>query len=151
MAYMIDTIFNKRVFDDKAKVQEMLVLRYVHYWTLNRLGEKYGVSKEAIRLQLLKYDCPSLTRGDNGGQKFTTMSSILEARGESMVFEEAPEPFRAIIRAPRKPRYPTDTKELRDEFGERINRGRSYKDYLKEQYPHLTAAKLNARTREKKL
>ena len=36
-----------------------------------------------------------------------------------------------------------------DEFGERINRGRSYKSYLAEQYPHLTVKKIRDNLKEK--
>lgn len=32
-----------------------------------------------------------------------------------------------------------------NEFGERINRGRSYKSYLQEQYPHLSIKKIRER------
>ena len=41
----------------------------------------------------------------------------------------------------RKSRYGAERPYV-DEFGERINRGRDYKSYLQEQYPHLSVKKI---------
>lgn len=52
-------------------------------------------------------------------------------------------------RRPRKSKYGIE-QPYTNEFGERINRGRSYQEYLAEQYPHLTMKKIRERDKPEK-
>ncbi len=152
------------VFKDPEKLKEMLDLRFNRGWTLEACGVKYGCTREAIRLQCKKHEHEYPDRvgiaysshnfRPAGGQKLTTFSSILAERGETLEEYQAKQLIVSDARPVRMftPRVKLmDNKELRDEFGEKINRGRSYKEYLQEQYPHLSMKKISARNSEKGL
>lgn len=147
-------------FSDPAKLKEMLDLRFKEGRTLEHIGVKYGVTREAIRLQCKKHEheYPDRVGVHNyrptGGHKLTSFADILAERGETV--EEYTQRISEIrekaVVARQQPRVKLmDDKELRDEFGERINRGRSYKEYLREQYPHLSMKKLKERNSERGL
>lgn len=137
-------------FADPLVLREMLDLRFNQGWTLLACGVKYGVTREAIRQRCKKHEheypnhVAIQSYRPNGGHKLTTLASLLAERGETVSVELAQLTFSAP--PTKKPRFPIfEKQEFRDEFGERINQGRSYKDYLKEQYPKLSMAKLKRR------
>lgn len=124
---------------------EMFYLRFNEGWSLRDLGKKYDVDHVGLSKRCKDYmkEHPEVM-----APKVPTVRKAYNPIAPVQI--EKPQYIISDLPA-RKPRFPINDGVLRDEFGERINRGRSYKEYLAEQYPNLSLKKIRARNREKDL
>lgn len=141
------------VFSHHEALAEMLALRFKEGWPLRKLAKKYGVDHKCISQRCHTY---ALHTGSVVPKREREPRPV-KIKIPKIKIPKAPKLPKPIkvrsIPPPRteKPRMVTmfyiqqKEKEYRDETGDRINKGKSYKEYLKEQYPELSMATLRRR------